>query len=166
MIKAINIDVSTMQASNSIDYIVPKSQNKPPNLWVGIGCTRGTSEWLIAQAIAETCGKFGLNLQAIAEIATIEDKANEVGLLDYCHHYGYPFRIFTRDQLRSVAVPNPSARVERQMVTPSVAEAAALASANNGQLTGQLIGKLRVPKQIFKSTNGSEAVTLAIAQTE
>ena len=150
-----------MQASDSIDYVDSRAQNEPPNLWVGIGCTRGTSEGLIAQAIAETCGKFELNLQAIAAIATIEHKANEVGLLDYCHRYGYPLCIFSRDQLELMDVPNPSARVERQIVTPSVAEAAALACAN----TDHLIGQLRVPKQIFKSLNTPEAVTVAIAQT-
>ena len=151
-----------MQASNSIDYIDAKAPNEPPNLWVGIGCTRGTSEGFIAQAIAATCRKFELSLLAIAAIATIEHKANEVGLLDYCHRYGYPLCIFSRDQLKSIDVPNPSARVEHQIVTPSVAEAAALACAN----TGRLLGQLRVPKQIFKSLNTPEAVTVAIAQTE
>jgi cobalt-precorrin 5A hydrolase/precorrin-3B C17-methyltransferase len=150
-----------MQVSNSIDYIDSKAQNQPPYLWVGIGCTRGTSEGFIAQAIAETCGKFELNLLAIAAIATIEHKVNEVGLLDYCHRYGYPLCIFSRDQLKSIDVPNPSAKVERQIVTPSVAEAAALACAN----TDHLVGRLRVPKQIFKSINTPEAVTVAIAQT-
>ena len=153
-----------------MDNIDSKEQNQSSNLWVGMGCTRGASEFLIAQAIAQTCQKFQLNPQAIAGIATIEHKADEVGLLDYCHRQGYPLRLFTRLQLKSIIVPNPSARVERQIVTPSVAEAAALASANSrkfsGQFSGQLSGQLLVPKQIFKSLHRTEAVTVAIAQIQ
>lgn len=136
----------------------PQAQWHPRVLWVGIGCIRGTSQTLIAQAIAQTCQQFQLAPNAIAGIATLDLKADEVGLLDYCNLHGYPLRTFTPAQLQAIPVPNPSAVVEQEVGTPSVAEAAALVGAKAQQLL--------VPKQIFKSEEGAEAVTVAIAQAE
>jgi cobalt-precorrin 5A hydrolase/precorrin-3B C17-methyltransferase len=130
----------------------------PRVLWVGIGCIRGTSEALIARAIAQTLEKSRLSSDAIAGIATLNLKADEVGLLNYCRAGNYLLRTFTAEQLKAIATPHPSSVVEQEVGTPSVAEAAALFAAQTDTL--------RVAKQIFKSEDGSEAVTVAIAQAE
>lgn len=136
-------------------------------LWVGIGCKKGTSRELIVIAIEETFKKNQLNLSAIAGIATIDIKADEVGLLEVCHQRNLPLKTFPSHVLSSVDVPNSSSIVALKMKTPSVAEAAALLAAK--------CQTLLVPKQIFKLSSNHEnispstlegAVTIAVAQAQ
>ncbi|PSB51584.1 precorrin-3B C(17)-methyltransferase, partial [Chroococcidiopsis cubana CCALA 043] len=83
--------------------------------------------------------------------------------------YDFPLRTFPAEILSAISVPNPSSVVEREVGTPSVAEAAALRAANSQNLL--------VTKQVFRSTadnldaeinsqNLQGAVTIAIAQSE
>jgi cobalt-precorrin 5A hydrolase / precorrin-3B C17-methyltransferase len=134
----------------------------PRVLWVGIGCERGTSRELIETAIREVFQENQLAEKAIAGIATIDIKADEVALVELCQERNLPLTTFSSDILRSVSVPTPSQVVENEVGTPSVAEAAALLAAN--------CQTLLIPKQIFKSVPPSPpqqgAVTIAIAQAE
>lgn len=127
----------------------------PRVLWVGIGCERGTPKETIAQAITQVCLDNQLSENAIAGIATIDIKADEIGLIELCQERNLPLRTFTAEVLNSVSVPNPSQVVKAEVGTPSVAEAAAISAAQ--------VDKLLVTKQIFKSQG---AVTVAIAQAE
>ena len=102
---------------------------------------------------------------AIAGIATIDLKADEVGLVELCRARNWPLRTFPSDVLRSVSVPNPSAVVEAEVGTPSVAEAAALYAAR-GLAVDSKPNTLVVSKQIFRSEGQPGAVTVAIAQAE
>ncbi len=101
----------------------------PRVLWVGIGCERGTSRQLIERAITEVMQTHALAEGAIAGIATIDLKADEVGLVELCRDRLFPLRTFPAEVLGSVAVPTPSAVVEKAVGTPSVAEAAAVQAA-------------------------------------
>ncbi|EGJ32083.1 precorrin-3 methyltransferase [Moorena producens 3L] len=172
---------------------LPNVQWYPRVMWVGIGCERGTSKQLIEMAIRQTCEGYGLSENAIAGIATIDRKADEVGIVQLCQERHWPLRTFPADVLRSVTVPNPSDVVAAEVGTPSVAEAAALCGAR-GLKVSKLFAKrgllakvsklkvegsnlqatnlqatnlqpLLVPKQIVKSANQPGAVTVAIAQS-
>ncbi len=131
----------------------------PRVLWVGIGCERGTSRIVMETAIREVFKQYQLAESAIAGIATIDIKADEVGLLELCRERNLPLKTFAGDVLKSVAVPNPSSVVEKEVGTPSVAEAAALCASLDQ-------GKLLVPKQIFRLPGEAGAVTVAVAQGE
>lgn len=154
---------------------LPNVQWYPRVLWVGIGCERGTSKQLIEMAIRQTCEGYGLSENAIAGIATIDLKADEVGIVQLCQERHWPLRTFPAEVLRSVTVPNPSDVVAAEVGTPSVAEASALYSAqelkvsklfaNVGQKATLPEQPLLVPKQIVKSANQPGAVTVAIAQS-
>ncbi|MBE9128520.1 MULTISPECIES: precorrin-3B C(17)-methyltransferase [unclassified Coleofasciculus] len=167
----------------SPDSDIPKVQWHPRVLWVGIGCERGTSRQLIETAIEQVCRRYHLAQGAIAGIATIDIKADEVGLLELCRDHNLPLRTFASEVLRSVTVPTPSAVVDQEVGTPSVAEAAALCASllpstpsyqvgviqfpETSQGIDSLTGSpLLVPKQIFKSDNEPGAVTVAIALAE
>ncbi|WP_414624078.1 precorrin-3B C(17)-methyltransferase [Calothrix sp. CCY 0018] len=132
----------------------------PRVLWVGIGCERGTSKQVIADAIAQVFQENQFALAAIAGIATIDIKADEVGLLELCCERNLPFKTFPSEILRMVMVPNPSQVVEKEVGTPSVAEAAAIVAAKQTSL--------KVPKQIYRASNQNlkGAVTVAIAASE
>jgi cobalt-precorrin 5A hydrolase/precorrin-3B C17-methyltransferase len=144
---------------------LPEVQWHPRVLWVGIGCERGTSKELIETAIGEVCRSSNLAEKAIAGIATIDLKADEVGLVEFCQERNLPLRTFSAEVLRMVNVPTPSTVVDKEVGTPSVAEAAAIVAAN-GDVGEQCLAPLLVKKQIFKSENQPGAVTVAIAQSQ
>ncbi len=128
-------------------------------LWVGVGCRRGTSHQLIEMAIGQVFQKNQLPQSAIAGIATIDTKADEVGLVELCRINNLPLKTFAKDILCQVSVPNPSIVVEKIAGIPSVAEAAAMKAASTTQLL--------ISKQIFFSPipNQKGAVTLAVARS-
>lgn len=160
-------------------------------LWVGIGCKRGISTQLIEKAIQQVFTENQLNQSAIAGIATIDNKASEVGLVEFCQLHNLSLKTFPSEILRLVSVPNPTKITDQAMGTPSVAEAAAiLAGANidlqtktvnqicsthetvklnagSFNLTSSLTAvgvKCLVPKQIFRLEEEPGAVTVAVAQ--
>ncbi|MBD2070893.1 precorrin-3B C(17)-methyltransferase [Leptolyngbya sp. FACHB-671] len=153
--------ISPIQRKFSSESDLPKVQWHPRVLWVGIGCERGTSRQLIETAIQQVLQANHLAEGAIAGIATIDLKADEVGLVELCRDRHFPLRCFTAEQLRTVQVPTPSAVVEAEVGTPSVAEAAAVLGASPS-----LSPSLRVSKQIVRAENQPGAVTVAIAQSE
>ncbi|NER28252.1 MAG: precorrin-3B C(17)-methyltransferase [Symploca sp. SIO1C4] len=168
--------VKVFKNKNSIQnpLLIPEVQWHPRVLWVGIGCERGTSKELLVTAIEQTCQRYQLATAAIAAIATIDLKADEVGLVELCAEHNWPLRTFPAEVLGGVSVPNPSRIVKKEVGTPSVAEAAALLAASSQTLL--------VSKQIFRSQslnldiaklegdnnihNYQGAVTVAIAQSE
>jgi cobalt-precorrin 5A hydrolase / precorrin-3B C17-methyltransferase len=150
--------ISTTKRQFAFDTKLPKVQWHPRVLWVGIGCERGTSRKLIEEAIAQVCQRYHLATDAIAGLATIELKADEVGILDYCRDRNFPLKIFNAEMLCQVNVPNPSSIVEQEVGTPSVAEAAAIVASQASSLI--------VPKQIIKLDGEPGAVTVAIALSD
>lgn len=145
--------------SPSSDF--PKVQWHPRVLWVGLGCERGTSKRVMEVAIEEVCQRYHLAREAIAGIATIDLKSDEIGILQLCEEYHYPLKTFSAAVLKRVDVPTPSEIVNLEVGTPSVAEAAALAAVGTRQNT-----PLLVPKQVVKLEGEAGAVTVAIAQAE
>jgi len=139
---------------------IPAVYWHPRVLWLGMGCERGTSKELIAQAVQQVFQEYHLADAAIAGVATIDLKADEGGLLEFCRDRTLPLRCFSAAELRSVEVPTPSAVVAAEVGTPSVAEAAALLAAGSSQADAALI----VTKQIVRQAGQSGAVTLAVAQ--
>jgi cobalt-precorrin 5A hydrolase/precorrin-3B C17-methyltransferase len=161
--------ISATKRQFSLDADIPKVQWHPRVLWVGIGCERGTSRQLIEVAIAQVCQRHHLATEAIAGIATIDLKADEAGILEYCRDRDLPLKTFPVDSLRHVSTPNPSTVVEREVGTPSVAEAAAILGGQERKLTTNyppIPNPLIVPKQIVKLEGEPGAVTVAIVLSE
>jgi cobalt-precorrin 5A hydrolase/precorrin-3B C17-methyltransferase len=129
----------------------------PPSLWLGLGCERNTSLELLERLVDQSLAAHCLAPQAVAGLASIDRKADEPALLELAARRHWPVRWFDAGSLATVAVPNPSAAVAREMGTSSVAEAAALLAAGPG-------ARLLQAKQIAHS-QGSEqgAATLAVA---
>jgi cobalt-precorrin 5A hydrolase/precorrin-3B C17-methyltransferase len=130
----------------------------PPALWVGMGCERGTSLTLLQRCLEESLAAEGLALEAVAGLASADRKADEPALLQLAEQHGWPLRCFSSAALNAVDVPNPSAVVEAELGTASVAEAAAL-------LAGGPAARLRTQKRIERARAGEQgAATAAIAQ--
>jgi cobalt-precorrin 5A hydrolase / precorrin-3B C17-methyltransferase len=141
-------------------------ESKTLAFWVGVGCQRQTPTDRIAQAIAQVCQTHNIAATAILGIATLDRKAQEPGLLDYCRDRQLPLYSFTAAELSAIEVPHPGDRVATATGTASVAEAAALLAA---ELAAELAAvqlaaapaQLWVPKQIFRYPEG--CVTIAVA---
>jgi cobalt-precorrin 5A hydrolase len=126
-------------------------------LWIGIGCQRGVSKLVIRSAIESVFTEYNLDLATVAGLATLDLKANEPGLIEYCRESSWFLKNFSPERLNSVAVSNPSQRVSSLVRTVSVAEAAALCAAQTDILL--------VPKQKFRLVLEDGFVTVAIAQS-
>lgn len=115
---------------------------RPRNLVVGVGCNRGTPAGEILSFIEEVFAAHRLSLLAIRNLATIDAKNDEEGLLEAARALKRPIRFFSREEIARVSVPTPSAMVAKHMGVHSVCEATALLSAQHGTL---LIPKQKTP---------------------
>jgi cobalt-precorrin 5A hydrolase/precorrin-3B C17-methyltransferase len=136
----------------------------PRVLWVGIGCERNTSSILIESALQQILNQYNLARESIASLVTIDIKRDEVGILQLAEKWDLPLQTYTAEELKDIAVPNPSTVVENEVGTPSVAEACAIKGASWTDFENNQ-GSLIVSKQIIKSEEEKGAVTIAIAQS-
>ncbi|MCN9239613.1 precorrin-3B C(17)-methyltransferase [Streptomyces sp. RY43-2] len=123
------------------DRAVPPGERevllRPPTLVVGVGASKGVS---VAEVLALVDGALrdaGLCVGSVAELATVDAKADEPGLVAAAERLGVPLVTYPAGELATVDVPNPSAAPLAAVGTPSVAEAAALVRG----------GELLVPKR-------------------
>ncbi len=124
---------------------------RPPCLVVGVGCNRGTAATEILQNVRTTLAEAGLVAAGVAAVATIEDKQDEIGLLEMCERQNWPLKIFSREQIAAVEnLPTPSEWAHKALGVAGVAEPAALLAANATELL--------VAKQKYAN------VTVAVAQ--
>jgi cobalt-precorrin 5A hydrolase len=124
----------------------------PKSLVAGIGCNRNTPEEEIEQALDEACEKNNLALQSIRNLASIDLKNDEPGLLEFADHNGYIIDFYNRDQLNGVDGVSTSAAVLKATGAKGVAEPAAVLSSGGGKL---LVKKMKWPN-----------VTVAIAEIQ
>lgn len=111
---------------------------RPRSLIVGLGLHWDTSSDEIAEGIEHTFRDAMLSISSIRCIATLERGYEIIGLKEFSEHAKIPVEYYSKEQLASIQVPNPSTLVERYEGTPSVAEAAALAGTKcKGELVVQ-----------------------------
>ena len=118
----------------------------PQCLSLGIGCRRGTGEAAIRAAVEEVLA--GWDLSAVKQVATIDLKKDEAGLLSFCASLGVPLMTYTAEELRAAKGDfTPSAFVQGVTGVDNVCERAAVLSG----------GRLTIPKQ------AGDGVTVAVA---
>ncbi len=118
----------------------------PRGLILGIGCRKNTPEEAIRAAVEEAL--TGYEPQAVAQVATIDLKKNEPGLLAFCAARNLPLSVFSAAELEQATGEfTPSAFVKGVTGVDNVCERAAVCAG----------GTVLVPKQ---AKNG---VTVAVA---
>ncbi len=122
----------------------------PRTLVVGIGCNRGTSADEILNLIRSVFERERLSALSIRNLASVDLKAEEPGILEVAERLNRPVYFYSRSDIEHIQTPNPSVVVQTFIGVKSVCEATALMSAQSG--------KLIIPKQ--KTANA----TLAIAR--
>jgi cobalt-precorrin 5A hydrolase/precorrin-3B C17-methyltransferase len=170
MIPLITEEVSTVMVYIDVEKTpnvnIPCLTWYPRVLWVGIGCERDTSPSLLESALTEIFEKYNLELKAIASLATIETKADEMCILALADKWHLPVQTFSSEELKEISVPNPSSIVQEKVGTSSVAEASAIKAALLPNLLENQVKlpNLIVPKQIIRKEGEKGTVTLAIAK--
>jgi cobalt-precorrin 5A hydrolase len=102
-------------------------------LVVGIGCRKNVSVERIAAAVKLTLAQR--HLYEVREVVTIDLKANEPGLLEFCRQQKLQLRILSSQTVAARAWLNqPSAWVQQNVGLPGVCEPSALIASPRGQL--------------------------------
>lgn len=128
-----------------------------PGLALGLGCDRGTPASTIAQCIAEALAQASASLAEVRAVASIDLKADEIGLAEVAQANGWRIRFYPATELATVDVPNPSETVRKYTGTPSVSEAAAILVAGADQTY------LIIEKHKLRGPDGRNA-TVSIAR--
>ncbi|AXK40549.1 cobalamin biosynthesis protein [Crenobacter cavernae] len=102
-------------------------------LTLGIGCRRDKSADDIERAA--TSALNGRTLAEVREVATIDLKADEAGLLEFCARHELPLRVIARADVAARAwVGQPSAWVQQNVGVDGVCEPCALIASPRGRL--------------------------------
>ncbi|GAA2229682.1 precorrin-3B C(17)-methyltransferase [Streptomyces indiaensis] len=125
---------------------------RPPTLVVGVGASRGAPTEEVLGLVEDALREAGLAVASVAELATVDAKAEETGIVEAARRLGVPLVTYSAQELAGVDVPNPSDAPLAAVGTPSVAEAAALVGG----------GELLVPKR--KSAASPAMATCAVVR--
>jgi cobalt-precorrin 5A hydrolase len=125
---------------------------RPMNLVVGIGCNRNTSAEEIEDVAFKVLKDAGLSQMSIRNLATIDVKRDEDGILKFAENYGLTIDFFDKEELEKAKLETPpSLHVIDAVGVGGVCEPAAMLSA-------------RASKLIVKKVKSGN-VTVAVAET-
>ncbi|MEU3244804.1 precorrin-3B C(17)-methyltransferase [Streptomyces sp. NPDC006875] len=141
------------------DRLVPPAEGlvllRPPSLVVGVGASKGATVDEVAGLVEDALRDAGLSARSVAELATVDAKSEEPGIVGAAARLGVPLVTHPAAELAAVDVPNPSGAPLAAVGTPSVAEAAALVRG----------GELLVPKRKSVRADGRPAMaTVAVVR--
>lgn len=127
-------------------------------LSIGIGCRLHSSAEQIEAAVRATLDSHAFD--EIGAIASVDTKAHEAGLLDFCARHALPLKLFSRAQIAAIAVSDPSAAVREHLGIDGVCEPCALLAAADASAMAHAHGaRLLVRRTIH------DGVTVAIASS-
>ncbi|GAA3369775.1 hypothetical protein GCM10020367_13800 [Streptomyces sannanensis] len=121
---------------------------------VGVGACRGVTAGDVLGLVEESLRAAGLPMSCVTELATVDVKADEPGILAAAERLGVPLVAYGASRLARIAVPTPSEQARSLVGTASVAEAAALAGG----------GELLVPKRKAGPPGRPATVTCAVVR--
>ncbi len=125
----------------------------PRIVTAGIGCKKGTACATIEERVLGVLKECGISRYALKQVASIDLKAEEPGLLEFAKKYGLEFAVFSAEELQQAAGSfTDSAFVESVTGVSNVCERSAVLASGMGRL-------------IRKKTAGG-GVTVALAVQE
>ncbi|MEV7957177.1 precorrin-3B C(17)-methyltransferase [Streptomyces sp. NPDC088141] len=127
---------------------------RPASLAVGVGASKDAPAEEVLGLILDALHDAGLSPLSIAELVTVDAKADEPGIVGAASQLGVPLRTYAADELARIEVPNPSGAPLAAVGTSSVAEAAALAAG----------GELLVPKRKSNPAGRAAMATCAVVR--
>lgn len=110
-------------------YLIPRA------VILGVGCRRGKTLEELELFVMNALREQGISIKAVKKVCSIDVKAGEQGILDFCQKYGLPFETFTAQELKAVkgefAV---SGFVASQVGVDNVCERSAVLGSRGGSL--------------------------------
>lgn len=140
-----------------VSFQVPTVYLRPKNLFVGIGCKRGTEEALIREAFDKAMAQAGTYPYQVKSLASVDLKADEKGLLQFAHTMGLPIHFYRAEELRKCGEAHHvkiSEFVQKTIGVGNVCESAALREAQKGKT---LLPKTKFTKATVAIAVGSSA---------
>ena len=138
---------TSCQPFASTTQVVPKC------LTLGVGCRKGKDAGGIAEAAQKILDRSELYREAFEQIASIDLKKEEQGILSLSHDWQIPFRTYTENELKQVPGEfTPSPFVKKITGVDNVCERSAVFASGNGSL--------------LQKKNGENGVTTAVAARE
>ena len=120
---------------------------RPKNLVVGIGCDRGVKLKEVESAYFSVLKKWDVSPLSVRNIASIDVKKNETGLLKFAGKYNLPVSFYSKDELAEMPLPSGfSPFVMGKVGVGGVCEPAALKSAGTKKIwiKKQKIGRVTI----------------------
>jgi cobalt-precorrin 5A hydrolase len=117
-----------------------------PTLVIGLGCQRGCPAQVLLQLIEQSLGAYGIGIETITALASIEQKSAEPGLLALAEQLALPLTFFSAAELAGfdAQLSHRSAIAFAHTGCHGVAESSALALA---QRLGPGASELLIPRQ-------------------
>jgi cobalt-precorrin 5A hydrolase len=107
----------------------------PKVLVAGVGCNRGAPAAEISESVRRACAENGLAMQSVRNLASIDLKEDETGLLTAAAEQGWPIAFYSAAQLNQAeGAASSSEAVLRATGAKGVAEPAAILSSGGGRL--------------------------------
>lgn len=133
-----------------------------PLYTAGMGCERHCSEQALMALLTTSCVQAKIEISQLSAIASIDIKADEVGLIALAKTLNLPFICYSAAQLRSVEsqLQQPSEYVFNTVGVYGVAESAALVSAARRDDQTNT-----VPSELLLSKQKSKVATCAIGRS-
>lgn len=104
---------------------------RPLNLIIGTGCNRGTDVSEFETALSELFQKLSLSTQCIRNIASVDKKNDEVGLLEFARQHDWGIEFFSAAEINTLNNLEISFAALKAIGAIGVAEPSALLSANS-----------------------------------
>lgn len=126
---------------------------RPRNLILGVGCKKGIKKEDLRKAVADFMQKNNRSYLSLFKAASIELKANEEGIVEFCKEAGLEFcPIATKEIKKAEGQFSASIFVQKTVGVGSVAEACAVLAGNQAKLIAN--------KTVYPG------ITLALAEEE
>jgi cobalt-precorrin 5A hydrolase len=141
--------------SNRTDLVekVPFAQLIPQNITVGVGCRRGIPGQQIIDFITEQLKLNSINQMSIRQLASIDIKHDEQGILDAAEHFKVPVLFVEAAEIEMIEHEfTSSAFVKSQVGVSGVCEPAAfIAGGRAGEFISRKKSKEGITVAIFES---------------
>lgn len=145
-LKSLPPDFSQIDTPELADIVITYNKNMTINglcciakqLYLGIGCNRGTPFEEIERSFNELCVKEGFSAEAVGGVATIDVKADEKGILEFAENHDLPLYFYSRDELNSVQNVSYSEAVMNAVGAKGVSEPASYLLAASSDYNGRL----------------------------
>lgn len=139
------IRLTAYPPSGPVDVVITSQEEtvraavvlRPKEYIIGMGCKRGKSADEIDGFIAKKISELSISSTQIYALASISQKGNEPGMIEWCRKKGVRFLTYTAEELQKTEGEfKKSAFVEEQVGVDNVCERAAVKASGHG---GKLI---------------------------